>query len=624
MTRTTQQRSCRACAPRASRCRPHLVAVVSGSLGATSVNLATLRPRREVAHAGHRDAVPRDGSARRSRWSRERKLEEGIGDDTWRVVDFELRPSPTCGRRATSRSAALARTRSPSSARPGVPSVLVALPGAPGDHQNANARVLERRRGGRRARRCGAVRCRALDDMLSGAARRPSAGCDAMSQRRGRSRRPDAAARVAEVVLDQCALSRSASTRRWRVHVVGVGGAGMSGLARLLQGLGHTVTGSDLVASPTVEALRAAGIRRRRRPRGGRTSGAADLVTCSPAVPGDNVELLAALDRGAAWSPRAPRCSVRCARCARLLAIAGTHGKTTTSSMLTLILDVGRPLAVLARRRRRRRARRERAPRGGPRARAGGRRELRDVRAPRARPVRADERRGRPPRPLRDARRAPRGVRLAPRALRAGGRERGRPRRRGRSAARSARSASARTRLRTSWSPTCGSERASSTFTLRARGRIGRGASRRTGAAQRRERLDRRGGRARARRGVAATSSRRSSRFAGVPRRFEFRGEAHGATIVDDYAHLPGEVAVAVAAARDGRVAPRRRGLPAPPLHADRRARRLVRRVPSTASDLVVVTDVYSAGEPPLPGVTGRLVADAVAAAPGAPPTCAT
>jgi UDP-N-acetylmuramate--alanine ligase len=108
------------------------------------------------------------------------------------------------------------------------------------------------------------------------------------------------------------------------------------------------------------------------------------------------------------------------------------------------------------------------------------------------------------------------------------------------------------------------------------------------------------------------------ARFAGSPRRFEFRGEAGGATLVDDYAHLPGEVAVAVAAAREGgwvRIV------------AVFQPHRYTRTAALAASfagafdgaDVVVVTDVYAAGEPPLPGVTGRLVADAVAAAPGAP-----
>ena len=67
------------------------------------------------------------------------------------------------------------------------------------------------------------------------------------------------------------------------------------------------------------------------------------------------------------------------------------------------------------------------------------------------------------------------------------------------------------------------------------------------------------------------------SRFAGVPRRFEFRGEGRGVTFVDDYAHLPSEVPAALAAARRGGLAAGGGGLPAPPLHPDRRLGRGVR-----------------------------------------------
>ena len=61
------------------------------------------------------------------------------------------------------------------------------------------------------------------------------------------------------------------------------------------------------------------------------------------------------------------------------------------------------------------------------------------------------------------------------------------------------------------------------------------------------------------------------ARFAGVTRRFEFRGEAAGVTFVDDYAHLPAEVRAALATARTGGWGPRGRGVPAPPLLPDRR-----------------------------------------------------
>ncbi|MBK9181222.1 MAG: UDP-N-acetylmuramate--L-alanine ligase [Acidimicrobiales bacterium] len=101
--------------------------------------------------------------------------------------------------------------------------------------------------------------------------------------------------------------------------------------------------------------------------------------------------------------------------------------------------------------------------------------------------------------------------------------------------------------------------------------------------------------------------------FAGVGRRFERRGEAGGITFVDDYAHLPTEVAANVRAAREGGW---RRVVCVFQPHRYSRTEALAEAFgPSfEGADLVVVTDVYGAGEAPQPGVTGRLVAEAVGA----------
>jgi UDP-N-acetylmuramate--alanine ligase len=103
------------------------------------------------------------------------------------------------------------------------------------------------------------------------------------------------------------------------------------------------------------------------------------------------------------------------------------------------------------------------------------------------------------------------------------------------------------------------------------------------------------------------------ARFAGVPRRFEFRGEAGGVTFVDDYAHLPTEVRAALAAARAGEW---RRVVAVFQPHRYTRTAALASSFAAAFddADVVVVTDVYGAGEPPVPGVSGKLVADAVAA----------
>lgn len=109
------------------------------------------------------------------------------------------------------------------------------------------------------------------------------------------------------------------------------------------------------------------------------------------------------------------------------------------------------------------------------------------------------------------------------------------------------------------------------------------------------------------------------ARFAGVARRFEHRGSAAGVHLVDDYAHLPTEVAAAVAAARDGGWA---RVVCVFQPHRYSRTEALWQEFADafTGADLVVVTDVYPSGERPRPGVSGQLVVDAVLAAHGDAP----
>jgi len=105
--------------------------------------------------------------------------------------------------------------------------------------------------------------------------------------------------------------------------------------------------------------------------------------------------------------------------------------------------------------------------------------------------------------------------------------------------------------------------------------------------------------------------------FSGVRRRFECRGVAGGATFIDDYAHHPSEVAATLAAARlDGW----NRVVAVFQPHRYTRTRALWRELGESlgAADVVVLTDVYGAGERPIPGVTGKLLVEAVTeAAPG-------
>jgi UDP-N-acetylmuramate--alanine ligase len=99
--------------------------------------------------------------------------------------------------------------------------------------------------------------------------------------------------------------------------------------------------------------------------------------------------------------------------------------------------------------------------------------------------------------------------------------------------------------------------------------------------------------------------------FGGVARRFQFRGERGGIAFVDDYAHLPGEVAAAIATAKQG---PWRRVITVFQPHRYSRTATIGSQFADafTASDALVLTDVYPAGEQPIPGVTGRTVLYAV------------
>lgn len=98
--------------------------------------------------------------------------------------------------------------------------------------------------------------------------------------------------------------------------------------------------------------------------------------------------------------------------------------------------------------------------------------------------------------------------------------------------------------------------------------------------------------------------------FAGAGRRLERRGDASGVEVFDDYAHHPAELSATLAAARDGG-----RLLVLFQPHLFSRTRHLARDLASALSlaDVVAITDVYPAREQPLPGVTGKLVVDALA-----------
>ncbi len=402
---------------------------------------------------------------------------------------------------------------------------------------------------------------------------------------------------------------RADPSRPQHVHIVGVGGAGMSALATVLATMGHRVTGSDLRASAVTERLVAEGIPVRVGHEAANV-GPADVVTASAAVAHSNPELVEARRRGVRTLSRAETLA-GVAALRRAIAVAGTHGKTTTASMLALILvEAGlRPSFVI----------------GGDLNQVGTNAVWDDgewlV-------VEADESDGsflslhpeiavvtnvEPDHldhygdgdALADA-----FARFAAssRHLVTGGDD-----------PVAAAIGRARDGDLVGTGPGCthritGLEKARSSvrFELHLPGagaplplavpvpgeHNARNAAVATVAAL-----------AAGAPGAAVATA--LARFGGVARRFEFRGTAGGATLVDDYGHLPGEVRAALATARDGRWS--RVVVVFQPHRYTRTAALGPEFGPAFAdADVVVVTDVYAAGEVPIPGVTGKVVADAV------------
>jgi len=120
------------------------------------------------------------------------------------------------------------------------------------------------------------------------------------------------------------------------IHFVGIGGSGMSGIAEVLANLGYQVSGSDLAETGATRRLAALGVKVKIRHSSEHVNGA-DAVVVSSAVPGDNPEVRAARDKRIPVVPRA----LMLAELMRLkqgVAIAGTHGKTTTTSLVASVL----------------------------------------------------------------------------------------------------------------------------------------------------------------------------------------------------------------------------------------------------------------------------------------------
>src|SRR5437667_4699178 len=123
------------------------------------------------------------------------------------------------------------------------------------------------------------------------------------------------------------------------IHFVGIGGIGMSGIAEVLINLGYTVQGSDASESGNVARLRDKGIKLGVGHRSENVSGA-DVLVVSTAIKRDNPELMAARAQRIPVVRRAEMLA-ELMRLKSCVAISGTHGKTTTTSMVAALLDAG-------------------------------------------------------------------------------------------------------------------------------------------------------------------------------------------------------------------------------------------------------------------------------------------
>ncbi len=120
------------------------------------------------------------------------------------------------------------------------------------------------------------------------------------------------------------------------IHFVGIGGAGMSGIAEVLHNLGYAISGSDLADSATLRRLAGLGIKTFVGHAAENVAGT-DAVVTSTAVQGDNPEVLAAREKKIPVVPRALMLA-ELMRFKQGIAIAGAHGKTTTTSLVTSVL----------------------------------------------------------------------------------------------------------------------------------------------------------------------------------------------------------------------------------------------------------------------------------------------
>tara|TARA_R110002050_G_scaffold412_1_gene2778 strand:+ start:25104 stop:26501 length:1398 start_codon:yes stop_codon:yes gene_type:complete len=123
------------------------------------------------------------------------------------------------------------------------------------------------------------------------------------------------------------------------IHLIGIGGIGMSGIAEILHSMGHTVQGSDMAENPNIQRLREKGILVHVGHKAENIKGAAIIVPSS-AVKADNPEIMEARRQDIPVIPRSEMLA-ELMRFKASIAIAGTHGKTTTTSLVATVLSAG-------------------------------------------------------------------------------------------------------------------------------------------------------------------------------------------------------------------------------------------------------------------------------------------
>ncbi|KAA0449969.1 MAG: UDP-N-acetylmuramate--L-alanine ligase [Candidatus Thioglobus sp.] len=127
------------------------------------------------------------------------------------------------------------------------------------------------------------------------------------------------------------------NSRVKKIHFVGIGGSGMSGIAEILHNLGYEISGSDINQNPATERLLKLGCKIFNTHHAGNIENA-DAVVVSSAIDGKNVEIVQARKAHIAVVPRAEMLA-EIMRFRFGIAVAGTHGKTTTTSLITHILN---------------------------------------------------------------------------------------------------------------------------------------------------------------------------------------------------------------------------------------------------------------------------------------------